>query len=94
MTFINQNLFDFAFDDLSWCLWWLMTTCFDYYGCCLVLVTIMVASEQILWVGIAWSCGALFVGTPASCAWTIVQLYKRDTLSLASAASADGYASQ
>eukprot|EP01048_Picozoa_sp_COSAG05_P022303 COSAG05_NODE_4414_length_1525_cov_1.293128_2_plen_199_part_00 len=30
VTFVNQNLFDLAFDDRIWCLWWLTTTCFDY----------------------------------------------------------------
>jgi hypothetical protein len=84
VTMANQNLINFDFGNLSWCLWWLVTTCFDYYGCCFVLVTIMLYTEEELWKGIAWSMGALFVGTPASALWTFLQLLKRDTLALAS----------
>jgi hypothetical protein len=48
VTMYKRNLFDLDFGDLSWCIWWLMTTCFDYYGCCTVLVACMLSTEEEL----------------------------------------------
>ena len=36
VTCVKHPLVPFKTDDLSWALWWLLTTCSDYYGCCLV----------------------------------------------------------
>ena len=83
VTWANQPLVPFKPDDLSWALWWLMTTCFDYYGCCLVYVTIICATEETPLGGLLWSLGALLVGTPSSCLWLVLRLVKYDTLCLA-----------
>merc|ERR1711907_395675 len=89
VTMYKQNLFDFDFDNRTWCNWWLVTTCFDYYGCCSVLVACMLSTEKELHRKLGWSCLSLFLGTPGSCLWTILRVYETDTLSLARVA---GYA--
>jgi hypothetical protein len=82
ITWAAQPLVPFKTDDMSWLLWWLMTTCFDYYGCCLVYVAIICATEETPLRGLLWSLGALLVGTPSSCAWIVMRLMKYDTLCL------------
>ena len=66
-----------------------MTTCFDYYGCCMVYVAIICATEETPLAAFAWSCGALFVGTPSSCLWVVRRLVNYDTLCLAAVQEKD-----
>ena len=90
VTWINQPLFPLKTQDLSWCLWWLMTTCFDYYGCCFLYVGVIVSTEPSPAVALAWTLGALFVGTPACCAWVVRRLLQHGTLCLAAAVEGKG----
>eukprot|EP01052_Picozoa_sp_SAG31_P014706 SAG31_NODE_923_length_10969_cov_6.723091_2_plen_177_part_00 len=82
VTNIKQPLFPIQIGNRTWCNWWLMTTVFDYYGCCIVYAGIILSTEQ-LGAGIGWVLGVAFVGTPASCVYVLRRLWKFTTLGCA-----------
>ena len=67
-------------NSLAWCRSWLFTTVVDYYGAALALVGIIMSSEPKLLVGLAWSAGCLFLGTPFCCLYVAVRLFRRGSL--------------
>jgi len=69
-------------NSLAWCRSWLITTVVDYYGAALALCGIIVASETNRVVGIAWSAGCLFLGTPFCCLYVATRLLRHGTLRL------------
>ena len=70
-------------NSLLWCRTWLATTVVDYYGAALALCGVIVSSEPKLSVGLAWSAGCCFLGTPFCCLYVAVRLLRRGSLRLA-----------
>ena len=70
-TLSVHPLFPFQMQDVNWTGDWLMTTVADYYGVALPLCAIILATEDSVFVGIAWSAGVLLLGSAVACAYVV-----------------------
>lgn len=60
-----------------------MATVVDYYGACLCLCGIILATEQNnLHMGILWSVGCCLLGSPMCCMWMLVRLWRFGAMGL------------
>ena len=82
LTLWHYPLGPFQLDSLAWCRAWLLTTVADYYGACLCLCGVIVASEPLV-PGLLWCAACCFLGTPGCCAYVFGRLLRHGSLQLA-----------
>ena len=70
---VAYPLFDWAITEIKWCQAWLYMTVLDYYGVACCLAAIAMHSESHL-LGVLWSAGFMFLGSPVCCAYVCYRL--------------------
>ena len=75
ITLIKHPLFPLDSSNLDWSNAWLLATVIDYYGACLCLCGVIIASEPSLLGGILWVTGCCLLGSPVCCAWILYRTW-------------------